>query len=146
MSEAPNKKKLIKDLKNIDKPRKKKKKPGRKKDKISREIVELRRLSRQLFEAKVNELFFITKDELIEKIEDPSASVIDLWLARSIADGIESGDIKTLQFLLDRTIGPSQKEAVNLPHIMTHDMWVEYIEDQGKDDFSEALEVETIEN
>jgi hypothetical protein len=101
---------------------------------IPAELKELKTLSRQLFEAKVNELFFMTKEELLEKVKDKKASIIDLWLTKLIVEGTKTGDLKGLQFLLDRIIGPVSNQTTI---IQGHMSWVQYIEEHGRDDFTE---------
>ena len=105
---------------------------------IPKELHDLKKLSRDLFEAKVNELFFITREELIAKIKDPKASVVDLWLTKLVIEGTKTGDLKALQFLLDRIIGPINSGVYTATRIEGHMSWVQYIEDRGIDDFAES--------
>lgn len=101
---------------------------------IPKELQELKTLSRTLFDAKVNELFFTSIEDLKKKAEDKKASAIDGWLARIALKGARTGDVKALQFLIDRTIGPIKEQKTI---IEGHMSWVQYIEETGVDDFEE---------
>jgi hypothetical protein len=102
---------------------------------IPKELHDLKYLSRQLFEAKVNELFFMTREQMLRKIKDGKASVIDLWLTKLVLEGAKTGDLKSLQFLLERIIGPVNRTTTTI--VDGHMSWVQYIEEHGVDDFSE---------
>jgi hypothetical protein len=107
---------------------------------IPDELKEIKKLSRNLFESKVNELFFMSIEEMKENAAKPDASVIDIWLTKLVVNGAKAGDLKSLQFLLDRIIGPiktqiSAKQGFTDGNQNTH--WVEYIETYGTDDFDE---------
>lgn len=101
---------------------------------IPEELEELKRLSRSLFEAKVNELFFLTRDQIMAKMDDPKASVVDVWLTKLVIEGAKTGDLKALQFLLDRIIGPIKDHSTTI--VQGHMNWVDYIEESGHDDFA----------
>ena len=107
---------------------------------IPGELREIKKLSRNLFEAKVNELFFMSIDEMKENAAKPDASVIDIWLTKLVVNGAKAGDLKALQFLLDRIIGPiktqvSAKQGYTDGQNNMH--WVEYIESYGIEDINE---------
>jgi len=103
---------------------------------IPGELAELKRLSRTLFESKVNELFFLTIEEMKQRAKDKNASVIDLWLLKLVVNGSQNGDLKALQFLLDRVIGPLPTSVSKTAGKMDADSnlsWVQYIEKYGNE-------------
>jgi len=109
-------------------------------DIVSCELKEIKRLTRDLFESKVNELFFLSPSEVMQMANNKQSSTIEVWLARIVVKAIDSGDIKSLQFLLDRIIGPVKTQTAQTYKSVdeggTNLTWVEYIESYGTDDFS----------
>ena len=107
---------------------------------IPGELKELKKLSRTLFESKVNELFFLTIDEMKERTKSKDASVIDIWLMKLVVNGSKEGDLKSLQFLLDRVIGPlptSSSKSAGTIDASGNMNWVQYIEQYGSDELPE---------
>jgi hypothetical protein len=69
------------------------------------EVKKARKISSAEFIRVATVMMNLTKDEIIAKVKNPETPALELIVASILAKGIELGDDKRLNMLLDRTIG-----------------------------------------
>jgi hypothetical protein len=99
---------------------------------IPEELKDLKRVSRSFFDAKVNEFMFLTKAQLLEKLEDPTSSVIEIWIIRIMMMGMKTGDPRSLHWFLERIVpklnsNKTTSDSDDKP--LNHSVVLEYIQE-----------------
>jgi len=75
------------------------------------DIKTVREFRRVELERMLNELMFLTKQQLADKIKDPDLSVVETMLCSIAAKAITGADQQRLDFLLNRLIGKVQDKV-----------------------------------
>ena len=65
----------------------------------------VKKLNRASCERLLNTCIHLTSDELEQKLEDPSSSVLEKLVCKIVTEAIKFGDHQRCGFLLDRLIG-----------------------------------------
>ena len=79
---------------------------------MPKEYREFKKLTVMQYKEKIEKYFAMTQDEIKDILQNhfKDISVLDIWLLKSIHNGIIYGDYSTLDRMLSRVIGmPSQK-------------------------------------
>lgn len=79
------------------------------------DVQEAKQLSRHEFARAINKFFYLTRDQLTEKLKDPELSMVDLMVGSIVARAAKDQDVVRAQFLLDRAIGRVQ-ESIQVKH------------------------------
>lgn len=72
--------------------------------KLSNEVKAIRKLSTSTFIEVTNELVFMTYKELKKRMKEPNVPVLELLVGKSIEKAISTGNINTIQSILDRLV------------------------------------------
>lgn len=92
---------------------------------LPEEIKEARKINKIEFERVLNEMIYMNLSELKSRADNPETPVVELLVAKILAEGIKRGDEKRLGFILDRLIGPVKTKVAleggdeNAPPIRT---------------------------
>ena len=80
------------------------------------ELVLAKSLSREWVELKLVELLQKDMDEIEAVLDDRKRQVFDHWIAKIITKGIQEGDYRRLDFIMDRLIGKvTEKKEISVP-------------------------------
>lgn len=82
---------------------------------LPEDVREAKQLSRHEFARAINKFFYLTKDQLLEKLQDPELSMVDLMVGSIVERAALDQDVVRAQFLLDRAIGRVQ-ESIQVKH------------------------------
>lgn len=79
------------------------------------DVIKMKELSRQEFAKAINKFFYLTRNELDEKLKEPELTMIDIMVGSMVARASKEQDVVRAQFLLDRAIGKVQ-ESISIKH------------------------------
>lgn len=79
------------------------------KEPLPEHLKQARKWNRTEIETLLNQFMEMSPEQLQAKLSDKSAKLLELMVARIVAEAIKKGDQSRLTFLLDRLIGPVPK-------------------------------------
>jgi Family of unknown function (DUF5681) len=102
-------------------------------------IKEIRKLTLKEYCELVDKFIHASPQELKEMVNDPDATVLELYIANIVKKGIEGGDTNRLSFLLDRLIGPVKQklDMTSDGSLSSSSTIIVNIPDNGRDKISE---------
>jgi multidrug efflux pump subunit AcrB len=80
---------------------------------LTKEAKELRKLTADEFIKRVNKYLHMTAAQIKTEMDNPKATVLDMYIGNTLAIGLKRGDYNTLDNILNRIIG-KLKETVEV--------------------------------